>query len=114
MSCRARGLEIALTNSEALKGMVPPAMRWILRFGPVGMFLIRSQLKGLAKKYPKPYDEEELKAALTKIRTGIQASSTGYLIGDSFSFAGVLPLKAADSWPPLLGPALPHVHSCSF
>jgi hypothetical protein len=40
------------------------------------------------RKYPKEYDEEELKAALTKIRVGLQASSSGYLVGDSVSFAG--------------------------
>lgn len=48
-------------------------------------------MKSFNKKYPKRYNEEELKAALTRIRTGIQTSSSGYLVGNSFSFAGMFP-----------------------
>jgi hypothetical protein len=70
------------------KRLVQARMRWILRLGPFGTYLIRGKLRGLLRKYPKEYDEEELKAALTKIRLGLQASSTGYLLGDSLSFAG--------------------------
>ena len=70
--------------------MVPPAMRWLFKLGALGMALIRSQVHALVKKYPKQYDEEELKAALAKISTGIESSSSGYLVGDALSFAGAL------------------------
>ena len=90
LPCRSRGLQVALSDDEALKGMVPPAMRWLFKLGALGMALIRSQVHALVKKYPKQYDEEELKAALAKISTGIESSSSGYLVGDALSFAGAL------------------------
>jgi hypothetical protein len=71
-----------------IKRTLPAAMRWIFWLGPIGIYLIRSTMRGALRKYPKEYDEEELKAALTKIRVGLQASSTGYLLGDALSFAG--------------------------
>jgi hypothetical protein len=71
-----------------LKRVVPAEVRWVFRLGPIGTFLVRSRLRGFVRKYPKEYNEEELKAALTKIRVGLQASSTGYLLGDSLTFAG--------------------------
>lgn len=88
--CRSRGLDTALSDDAALKGMVPPAMQWLFKSGPLGMALIRSQVRALARKYPRPYDEAELKAALGKIGTGIQASSSGYLVGEHLSYAGAL------------------------
>lgn len=88
-ACRSRCVETALSSTEALKKMLPRTMQWILRLGPLGIALIRSQVRALAKKYPKEFNEEELKASLGKIRTGIKASSSGYLVGDSISFAGV-------------------------
>jgi hypothetical protein len=71
-----------------LKRVVPASMRWIFWLGPIGIYLIREAMRGGLRKYPKEYDEEELKAALTKIRVGLQASSSGFLVGDSVSFAG--------------------------
>lgn len=50
--------------------------------------MVRSFVAHLAKKYPRPYDEVELKAALTKLQAGIKTSKTGYLL-DTFSYAGV-------------------------
>lgn len=70
--------------------MVPPGAQWLFRLGPIGMALIRGQVRGLARKYPKPYNEKELKTALAKMRSGVQASSSGYLVGNFLSFAGVL------------------------
>jgi hypothetical protein len=87
---RTRVLQVALADTEVLKRVLPAAMRWILRLGPIGTYLVRGKLRGLLQKYKKEYNEEEVKAALTKIRLGLQASSTGYLLGDSISFAGSL------------------------
>jgi hypothetical protein len=88
--CRTRMFQAALSDTVVLKRVVPAAMRWIFRLGPIGIYLVHGTIRGLLRKYPKEYDEEELKAALTKIRVGLQASSSGYLVGDSISFAGSL------------------------
>jgi hypothetical protein len=71
-----------------IKRTLPAEMRWIFWLGPIGIYLIRSTMRAALRKYPKEYDEEELKAALTKIQVGLQAPSSGYLLGDSLSFAG--------------------------
>jgi hypothetical protein len=82
--------QAALQDTAVLKQVVPSAMGWIFRLGRIGTFLLHGTIRTLLRKYPKEYDEEELKAALTKIQVGLQASASGYLVGDSISFAGSL------------------------
>lgn len=53
--------------------------------GPIGIMLTRSSMSGMAAKQPNPYDEDRLNAAISRVRSAIQGSSKGYLLG-TFSY----------------------------
>jgi hypothetical protein len=86
--CRTRLFEAALADKSVLKLIVPAEMMWIFKLGPIATFLLHGKLRSMLRKYPKEYNAEEQQSALTKIREGLQASSSGYLLGDSLTFAG--------------------------
>ena len=55
--------------------------------GPIGMWLAARTIRAKMAKYPAPYNEAAVLAALQRLRAAVSASDSGYLLG-AFSYAG--------------------------
>jgi hypothetical protein len=67
-----------------LKSLVPKGLRWL---GPLALFVTKSALARMISKYNCPYNEDEVRKSLTRVRVALDKGSKQYLL-DYFSYAG--------------------------